>query len=61
MQIICEAGPRIAGLSDGARFVSHIPHFDDEPVVVGDTFVDGYGCSIYGSVLQEGSRFRMWC
>ncbi len=60
MQIVCEASPRLAGVSEGARFVSHPPHFHDDPVLTGDSFVDGYGCSIYGSVLQDEGRFRMW-
>ena len=60
MQILCEASPRLSGVSEGARFVSYVPHFHDEPVLVGDGAADGYGCSIYGSVLVDGDRFRMW-
>jgi len=30
------------------------------PVLVGDTAADGGGVSIYGSVLQDGGRYRMW-
>ncbi len=60
MQIICEGSLRVGGVSDGARFVQHRPNFHDEPVLTGDSFVDAYGCSIYGSVLQEAGGFRMW-
>ncbi len=60
MQILCEGHPRLLGLSSGARFVSHPPRVRDEPVLAGATFIDAYGCSIYGSVLQDGDRFRMW-
>lgn len=60
MQIACEGHPGIVGVSPGARFVQHPPEILSEPVVVGDTFVDGFGCSIYGSVLHDGDRFRMW-
>ena len=60
MQIICEGSSRISGTSDGIRLVQNQPHFHDEPVLVGDSFVDAYGCSIYGSVLQEDGGFRMW-
>ncbi len=60
MQIICEGSARISGFSDGLRFVNYSPVFHDEPVLTGASFVDAYGCSIYGSVLQEEGRFRMW-
>ncbi len=60
MQILCEGHPRILGLSAGMRFVSHPPHVCKEPVLVGETFIDDFGCSIYGSVLHDGGRFRMW-
>ena len=60
MQILCEGHPRILGLSAGMRFVSHPPHVCEEPVLVGETFIDDFGCSIYGSVLHDGGRFRMW-
>ncbi len=58
--MICEGSARVGGVSDGARFVQHKPHFHDEPVLTGDSFVDAYGCSIYGSVLREAGGFRMW-
>jgi len=34
------------------------PH--PEPVLVGDTAADGAGVSIYGTVLHDGGRYRMW-
>lgn len=33
---------------------------EDAPVLVGDTPVDGGGVSVYGTVLRDGGRFRMW-
>ena len=32
----------------------------EEPVLVGDSKVDGAGASIYGTVLREGGTYRMW-
>jgi hypothetical protein len=60
MQIACEGHPALLGVSAGTRFVSHQPHVVAEPVLTGGTFIDAYGCSIYGSVLHDGGRFRMW-
>ena len=36
------------------------PELCPEPVLVPDTCVDGAGASIYGTVLKDGGRFRMW-
>lgn len=60
MQLVCEGHARVCGASDGARFVPHPPQVVADPVVVGDTFVDRAGTSIYGSVLRDGGRYRMW-
>jgi hypothetical protein len=60
MPIACEGHPRLTGVSAGARFVQYPPRLLDEPLLVGDSFVDGVGCSIYGSVLRDESGFRMW-
>ena len=31
-----------------------------EPVLVGDTLADAAGASMYGTVLHDGGRYRMW-
>jgi len=36
------------------------PDIHPEPVLKPDTFSDGSGASIYGSVLNDGGRYRMW-
>ena len=40
--------------------VQHHARIDPDPVLLGDSIVDGAGVSIYGTVLRDGGRFRMW-
>ena len=60
MQIVCEGHPQIVSVSRGMRFIQVFPRVEPDPVLQGDTDVDGAGVSLYGSVIQEGDRFRMW-
>lgn len=60
MQILCEGHARVPGVSSGVRFVSHAPRILPDPVLSGDGPADAFGCTIYGSVLHEDGRFRMW-
>ena len=60
MQPICEAHPQLVGLSQGLRLTLHAPTVLGDPVLQGTTDADGAGVSIYGSVLRDGGRFRMW-
>lgn len=60
MQPICEAHPQLIGLSQGLRLTLHAPTVLDDPVLQGATDADAAGVSIYGSVLRDGGRFRMW-
>jgi len=41
-------------------FFQRRPTIHPEPVLVPDSFVDGGGASIYGTVLHDGGRYRMW-
>jgi len=60
MEVLFEARPDIS--YDGGRLqtVCARPRISDEPVLVGDTFVDSAGASIYGSVLRDAGVWRMW-
>ena len=60
MQLICEGHAQITGVSDGMRLVLQRPRVLEEPVLKGDTDADAAGCSIYGSVIEDGGSFRMW-
>jgi len=41
-------------------FFQHQPTIHPEPVLTPDTFVDGAGASLYGTVLHDGGVYRMW-
>lgn len=60
MQILCESHPRVGRVTDGFSRVVSSPQVHPEPVVRGETPVDMYGASIYGSVIKDGGIFRMW-
>lgn len=60
MQPLCEAHPQLLGLSQGLRLVLHPPRVLPDPVLQGDSDADASGVSIYGSVLRDGGRFRLW-
>ena len=60
MQLICEGHPQITGVSHGMRLVLNKPTVLEEPVLQGDSTADAMGCSIYGSVIDDGGTFRMW-
>lgn len=59
-QIACEGHPQFRALSEGLRLVLHHPAVLEEPVLWGASPADASGASIYGSVIREGGRFRMW-
>jgi hypothetical protein len=59
MQLICEGHVRIAP-SPHVQLVMNKPVMLEQPVLQGGTDVDAAGCSIYGTVLRDGGRFRMW-
>jgi len=42
------------------HFFQQCPEIHPEFVVKPDTFADGLGVTIYGSVLRDGGRYRMW-
>jgi hypothetical protein len=60
MELLFESRTNLSNYSGHLNFVQHTPRIHPEPVVVGDTFADGKGLSIYGTVLRDGGRLRMW-
>ncbi len=60
MQLACEGHAQIRTLSEGLRQVLNPPAVLEEPVLWGASPADASGASIYGSVIREGGRFRMW-
>ena len=41
-------------------FFQRRPRIHPEPVLTPDTFVDGAGTSLSGTVLHDGGMYRMW-
>ena len=60
MELLFESHPEVLGVSGKVYAVQAAPELHPEPVVNPDTFADGAGCSIYGTVLRDGGRLRMW-
>lgn len=60
MQPVCEGHPQVVGRSAGLHLVLRPPDVVNEPVLQGESDVDAAGASIYGSVIRDGGRFRMW-
>ena len=60
MELLFESRVNLFGFSGHLNFVQNTPTVHPEPVLVGDTFADGKGVSIYGSVHRDGGRLRMW-
>lgn len=59
MQVLFESRTNI-DISGKVYFFQHNPVLHPEPVLGPDSFVDGAGTSIYGSVLRDGGVYRMW-
>ena len=60
MELLFESRTNVGEFSPNLRFVQNRPLIHTESVLVGDTFADRNGVTIYGSVLRDGGRFRMW-
>ena len=60
MELLFEARPNLEEFSGHLNFVHRPPRLHPEPVLRPDTFTDGAGVTIYGSVLSDGGRLRMW-
>ena len=60
MELLFESRTNLSGFAGHLNFVQHTPEVHPQPVLVGDTFADGRGVTIYGSVHRDGGRLRMW-
>jgi hypothetical protein len=60
MELLFESRLEIGAVGGKVYAFQTAPHLHPEPVVVPDTPSDGTGCSIYGTVLRDGGRLRMW-
>jgi len=60
MELLFESRLCIGSLEGKMVWVQGRPSVRQEPVLDGDSFVDGTGVTIYGSVLHDGGTYRMW-
>ena len=60
MELLFESRTNLGNFNGHLNVVQHKPRIHPEPVVRPDTFADRAGVSIYGSVLKDGGKLRMW-
>jgi len=60
MELLFESRTNLGAFSGHLNFIQRRPEIHPEPVVRPDTFADGGGVCLYGSVLRDGGKFRMW-
>jgi len=60
MELLFENRTNLGGFNGHLNFIQHPAEIHPEPVVRPDTFADRKGVSIYGTVLRDGGRLRMW-
>lgn len=60
MELLFETRLEILGVEGKLYFIQVKPVLHPEPVLQPESFVDGAGASIYGTVLRDGGRYRMW-
>ena len=60
MEVLFETHPALHWKSVEVDVLQLRASIDPDPVLEGDSDVDGYGASIYGTVLRDGGCFRMW-
>ena len=60
MELLFESRLEVGTVVGKVCFFQTTPTVHPEPVLVPDTPADGTGCSIYGTVLRDGGRLRMW-
>lgn len=61
MNIPFEGHPQVLAIYPGIRPRLQHPDVTSEPLAEGANDADAHGLSIYGSVLEDGGRYRMWC
>ncbi len=60
MEVLFESRLEIENIAGKLRAIQSQPQYHPEVVVPRDTFVDRAGTSIWGTVLKDGGRYRMW-
>ena len=60
MELLFEPKLEIVKVAGQLNFFQRTPDVSPEPVLVGDSLVDGGGALIYGTVLHDEGRYRMW-
>ncbi len=60
MQLLFESRTEIAKTTGRLSFIQRQPTIHPEPLLGPDSFVDGAGTSLYGTILREQGIYRMW-
>lgn len=60
MELLFETRPNLTGFNGQFIFVQHEPTIHPGPVLLPDSPCDCKGVSVYGTVLRDGGRLRMW-
>lgn len=60
MELLFETRLDIVRVVGQFNFLQIKPYISEEPVLVGDSYVDERGLHIYGSVLKDQGIYRMW-
>jgi hypothetical protein len=60
MELLFESRINLSEFTGRLLFVQHQPTVHPNPVITPDRFEDRHGTLIYGSVLKEDDRFRIW-
>ncbi len=60
MELLFEGRANLGGMSGNLRFIQPQPNVHPEPVLRPDSPGDAQRVSLYGTVLREQGRYRMW-
>lgn len=60
MELLFEGRTNLGGMSGNIHFFQNQPEIHPEPVLRPDAAGDGKSVSLYGSVLLENNKFRIW-
>lgn len=60
MQLLFESRTEIAKTTGKLAFIQRTPTIHPEPLLGPESFVDGAGTALYGTVLREQGIYRMW-
>ena len=60
MQLLFESRPEITATAGKLYFFQRKPDIHPDPLLPLDSFVDGAGMTLYGTILRDGGVYRMW-